>query len=615
MEDTFSIWGPGAKETERGPAECDLPKQILVGFLQHRHELGDWDFPVLTEEELQAREQIQQRGRVSSKYFSKGSNSWTMEMMSGMIGNAAPAQWTQLWGPAFGSAEAQPMRRSAHAIAAFEDNLYIFGGVSTNALDQDVEFNDTWVFDLVDKQWSELQVGSNRPSNRFHHAGVLHTNTTVNEFIVFGGLSLLAADTDQTTPTASNSVPVVQFNDVWRLSLTAKEPMWVMDPAPSKSADVPDARSEPGVVIHNDYLFMFGGIAYDEKGINAPVDYNDLWRYDLASYTWKKMEPAGNVQPPTRFSHSVALLHDDNDNDEAYLLAFSGRHLLLSSWTLLDDVWVYNFNTSVWTAVTPSSDVPRAYTSIVVTQGVDMWFFGGYYKPQQSSSGYVYDDIVLGKFNMKNMGMQARHAVIDSDAASPPLRYNHRAALWRGDSMVIHGGSYQSQLGDVWVYNTTNAVTTEVTNNNLPLDPESLVYVLGAFIVTLRAAQMRGAAVVRGVTKERLEQLRITKYCRAERNPKAPTEQINPPEGDSTENEDVCPICLIEFEDGEDVRNLPCKHIFHVACIDEWLKRNTVCFHVHASIRVDICLPQCMLPCSRAQCVKATWTWMQWISP
>lgn len=408
-----------------------------------------------------------------------------MDIMSEMVGPAAAAQWTQLWDPSFGSAAVQPMRRSAHAITAFEDNLYVFGGISTNAADDDIEYNDTWVFDLVDRQWAELPVGNNRPSNRFHHAGVLHSNTTVNEFIVFGGLSLLAAETDEVTPTTGNSVPVVQYNDVWRLSLTTSTPEWVMDPTPSNSTSVPDARSEAGIVIHNDYLFMFGGIAYDAKGEESPVDYNDLWRYDLSTYTWEKMKPTGRMQPPTRFSHAIAMLHDDSEESEAYLLAYSGRHLLFSSWTLLDDVWVYDFSNNVWTSITPSADVPRAYTSIVTTQGVNMWFFGGYYKPQQSSSGYVYDDIVLGKFDLNNMAMQAKHAVVESDYASPPLRYNHRAALWRGDSMIIHGGSYQSQLGDVWVYNTTNAVTTDAETNMLPLNPESLVYVLGAFIVTV----------------------------------------------------------------------------------------------------------------------------------
>ncbi|POM69063.1 hypothetical protein PHPALM_14692 [Phytophthora palmivora] len=529
-----------------------------------------------------------------------------MDLMTQTAAVAAPAQWTQLWGTSFGSAAVQPMRRSAHAITVFEDNLYIFGGISTNSADEDVEYNDTWVFDLVDRQWSELPVGNNRPSNRFHHAGVLHSNTTVHEFIVFGGLSILAAEAEVTSmPT--NSVPVVQYNDIWRLSLTASTPEWIKDPAPLGSTDVPEARSEAGVVIHNDYLFMFGGIAYDEQGENSPNDFNDLWRYDLATYTWKQIEPTGNLQPPSRFSHSVALLHDDSEKNKAYMLAYSGRHLLFSSWTLLKDVWLYDFSQNEWMNIKPTADVPRAYTSIVTTEGSNMWFFGGYYKPQQSSSGYVYDDIILGKFDFNNKIMEARRAVIETDDLSPPLRYNHRAALWRGDSMVVHGGSYQNQLGDVWVYNTTNAVTTEASTNTLPLDPESLVYVLGAFIVTvvfvllvlllrwrradrrnLRAAQMRGAAVVRGVTKERLEQLRITKYCRAERNPESPIEQLTPTTDDgTTENDDVCPICLIEFEDGEDVRNLPCKHIFHVACIDEWLKRNTSCPMCKSNVDLD----------------------------
>ncbi|KAL3674551.1 hypothetical protein V7S43_000499 [Phytophthora oleae] len=41
-------------------SRSSLPKQTLMGFLQRRHELGDWVFPVLTETELQARSQIQQ---------------------------------------------------------------------------------------------------------------------------------------------------------------------------------------------------------------------------------------------------------------------------------------------------------------------------------------------------------------------------------------------------------------------------------------------------------------------------------------------------------------------------------------------------------------------------
>ena len=48
-----------------------------------------------------------------------------------------------------------------------------------------------------------------------------------------------------------------------------------------------------------------------------------------------------------------------------------------------------------------------------------------------------------------------------------------------------------------------------------------------------------------------------------------------------------CPVCLMVFEEGEEVRKLPrCHHSFHAVCIDMWLYshldcpicRTTVCF-------------------------------------
>lgn len=35
-----------------------------------------------------------------------------------------------------------------------------------------------------------------------------------------------------------------------------------------------------------------------------------------------------------------------------------------------------------------------------------------------------------------------------------------------------------------------------------------------------------------------------------------------------------CTVCLSKFEPGEQVRRLPCMHVFHVDCIDDWIKRS-----------------------------------------
>lgn len=39
----------------------------------------------------------------------------------------------------------------------------------------------------------------------------------------------------------------------------------------------------------------------------------------------------------------------------------------------------------------------------------------------------------------------------------------------------------------------------------------------------------------------------------------------------------VCSICLVEYEEGEQLRQLNCLHHFHVVCIDQWLKLKADC--------------------------------------
>ena len=49
--------------------------------------------------------------------------------------------------------------------------------------------------------------------------------------------------------------------------------------------------------------------------------------------------------------------------------------------------------------------------------------------------------------------------------------------------------------------------------------------------------------------------------------------------------EDVsCIICMMEYEEGDVLRLLYCKHYYHVQCVDQWLMRNATCPQCRATV-------------------------------
>ncbi|GAX78647.1 hypothetical protein CEUSTIGMA_g6085.t1 [Chlamydomonas eustigma] len=59
-----------------------------------------------------------------------------------------------------------------------------------------------------------------------------------------------------------------------------------------------------------------------------------------------------------------------------------------------------------------------------------------------------------------------------------------------------------------------------------------------------------------------------------------PAQSISADTEGSTEAADsdtTCIVCLLDYEDGDILRQLPCKHDFHKDCIDSWMKHHQTC--------------------------------------
>ncbi|KAE8620062.1 hypothetical protein XENTR_v10010087 [Xenopus tropicalis] len=66
-----------------------------------------------------------------------------------------------------------------------------------------------------------------------------------------------------------------------------------------------------------------------------------------------------------------------------------------------------------------------------------------------------------------------------------------------------------------------------------------------------------------------------------------PKGRYDPGSGPAEKKLKECVICMLDFVGGDPVRFLPCMHIYHVECIDDWLMRSFTC-------------PSCMEPVDAA---------------
>lgn len=140
------------------------------------------------------------------------------------------------------------------------------------------------------------------------------------------------------------------------------------------SGGLPLARNSHSMVrdSRTGTMILFGGSAVESPEEEAgPLDMvNDTWALDPATSTWTELHPAGG-SPAPRYAH--AMVYDERSGT---VIMFGG----VTSGGDVNDTWAYNPATNLWTELHPEGDVPSArsgHSMVYDSRSGSVILFGG----------------------------------------------------------------------------------------------------------------------------------------------------------------------------------------------------------------------------------------------
>ncbi|KAG2374531.1 hypothetical protein C9374_010815 [Naegleria lovaniensis] len=219
---------------------------------------------------------------VSSKVveqFIRANQSGTKE---DLIGFGNPSHHEQLDSLNFTMKEIYPAPRSRHTAVVTEDSsrVILYGGGGKNRI-----FDDIWVLDVNEMEWSQPPESENKPSARWGHSACVHSG----KMYVFGGVFKTS-----------------MLNDLYMLDLTSF--VWTRielpDPGPFLA---PRAAHTANIILGRYLIILWGG--------DDTKYFEDLYVLDLQSHKARRIE---FKSPKARCAHTTCLI------DNNYLYVFGG---------------------------------------------------------------------------------------------------------------------------------------------------------------------------------------------------------------------------------------------------------------------------------------------------
>jgi len=196
-----------------------------------------------------------------------------------------------------------------------ENAVILFGGFGDDGMERD----DTWKFDCVTREWTELSP-TTPPLARYGH--VMVYDESINRVVM----------------TSGNTMSQGHQDDTWTFEAAASN--WT-ELTPTSN---PDRLKWPSMVYDsvNKKCILFGGQIGDYA-----VDRT--WAYDALTNTWVRRYPA--IAPEDRINTGLAF-----DSVNNITILFGGATVGIEPF---DDTWTYSYESNVWTemeeAITPTT--------------------------------------------------------------------------------------------------------------------------------------------------------------------------------------------------------------------------------------------------------------------
>jgi hypothetical protein len=335
--------------------------------------------------------------------------------LAAVIDTGQAQNWLQLT-PASGNKPA-PRSNAAAIYDSSNHRLVIFGGKSASG-----NLNDIWTFDLGNNSWSELTPTSGpAPAPRFTANGVY--NSAAQQMIIWSGQG------------------ATFFNDVWAFDLTARTWSQFNPPDPK-----PNTRYGVASIFDPKAKEMVAFAGFTDAG-----RFDDTWRFNIASATWKEISLA--THPERRCLHSASY-----DALKHRMIIYGGQ-----TSGPRGDIWAFDLTDNTWTDLTPpTSPAGRWFsTNIYDASNNRVIIFGG-----NLGGGSVTNEVWA--FDLSQNSWQQ----ISASGTPPAAREGAVAIYIRAEGrMVVFSGLGNAYFNDVWALNLSPATGVESdSENELPKD-------------------------------------------------------------------------------------------------------------------------------------------------